>query len=281
MKITDSYDNIFTVFDSGNFNKEKWRTYAESTHTGLREKIEEDYHQRISTSAKNNDKISSVINDVWIKRNLAETTHLSFLQAVKNLSENIKNHFNTELDVTIILYLGLCNAAGWATEINGKKVILIGIEKVIELNWCSESDMIGLIYHELGHIYHSLFEKKKLIYTQRGKSVRQLYREGIAMIFEQTLCGDDYFYHQNKNGWLKWCQDNEKRIKKEFLKRIENKKSVQDFFGDWCSFMGHSDIGYYLGTRFIRYLMKTHTFEETAQMKISEIVKQFYNFADE
>ena len=43
------------------------------------------------------------------------------------------------------------------TNINGRDVILLGVEKILELNWFDEVSMCGLIYHELGHVYHTQY----------------------------------------------------------------------------------------------------------------------------
>lgn len=81
--------------------------------------------------------------------------HQSFLAVVKGLSERLAQKFGNDLDVDLFLYVGLCNGAGWVTTLNGRDVVLLGIEKILELGWVSLGDMQGLIYHELGHIYHS------------------------------------------------------------------------------------------------------------------------------
>ena len=277
LKIIDTYNKIFKSYEKGVFNKALWDNYAASAFPGLKEKIEQDF----SRLADYKDKIFEVLNDLQKNIELAKKAHQSFVNATKNLSNEINNKFNVDLDVTIILYLGLGNAAGWATTINNQKVVLIGLEKVVELGWCSESDMKALIYHELGHIYHSLFEHKELLMNKRKQAAQQLYREGIAMVFEQTLCNDINRYHQNVNGWLDWCIDNDQLIKAEYLKRIQNKESVQDFFGDWCSFMGYSDVGYYLGTAFIRFLMQDYSLQKIASMKLNIVLEYFYRFTNE
>ena len=277
MKIIDTYNDIYKSYENGVFNKTLWDNYAVSAFPGLKEKIEQDF----SRLADYKDKIYEILNGIPKNIEAAETAHQSFLNATKNLSDKIANHFNVDLDVTIILYLGLGNAAGWATTINKQKVVLVGLEKIVELDWCSERDMQDLIYHELGHIYHSLFEHKELFMNKRKQAAQQLYREGIAMVFEQTLCDDISRYHQNTNGWLDWCKENESLIKTQYLKRMENRESVQNFFGDWCSFMEHSDVGYYLGTAFVRFLMKDYSLQEIASMKLSVVLKHFYNFASQ
>lgn len=276
MKIIDTYSNIFKSYENNVFNKALWDNYAISAFDGLKEKIEKDF----SRLTDYKDKIYKILNDVPRNIKSAEIAHQSFINATKNLSDKIQNKFNVDLNVTVILYLGLGNAAGWATTIKNQKVVLIGLEKIIELGWYNESDIQDLIYHELGHIYHSLFEHKELFMNKKKQAVQQLYREGIAMVFEQTLCDDISRYHQNVDDWLNWCIDNDKLIKAEYLKKIQNKENVQNFFGDWCGFMGHSDVGYYLGTAFVRFLIKDYSLQEIASMKLSALLKHFYIFAD-
>lgn len=277
MIIIDTYDSIFSAYNNGVFDKKLWDNYASSAFPGLRTKVEQDF----SRLSEYKDSIYTILNDVPKNIEAAETAHQSFVKATENLSDKIKDKFNVDLDVTIILYLGLCNGAGWATTVNNQKVVLIGLEKVVELGWCSESDMQDLIYHELGHIYHFLFECKELFMTPKKRAVQQLYREGIAMVFEQTLCNDNNRFQQNVNGWLGWCKENENLIKTEYLKRLDSNESIQDFFGDWCSFLGHSDVGYYLGTVFVRFLMNNYSLQEIASMKLNKVYKEFVRFANE
>ncbi len=136
--------------------------------------------------------------------------------------------------------------------------------------------MKSLIYHELGHIWH----KAQLggwpaVKTQAERSLLQLYQEGIAMRCEQLLCGDDAFYHQNRDGWLSWCRENLAEIATEFARRIAAGESTQDFFGDWCTWRGHSDTGYFLGCEFVRHGMKHLPFPETAKLLLLEVTTAF------
>lgn len=41
------------------------------------------------------------------------------------------------------------------------------------------------------------------------------------MVCEHILCQDDRYYHQNQNGWLDWCKENEAEIKREYLRRVD------------------------------------------------------------
>ena len=115
--------------------------------------------------------------------------------------------FGHELEIDIVLYVGLCNGAGWVTNINGRDVILLGIEKILELNWYDEDSMRGLIYHELGHVYqmqYGVLEQES--FDHRKNFVWQLFVEGIAMYFEQVLVGDKNYFHQDAEGWKQWCE---------------------------------------------------------------------------
>ena len=127
---------------------------------------------------------------------------------------------------------GLCNGAGWATSLDGRDAVLLGIEKIIELNWQDESAMQALIFHEIGHIWHKTYGNLYPEARSEGeKSLAQLYQEGLAMVCEHILCQDDRYYHQNQNGWLDWCKENEAEIKREYLRRVDKNISTQDFFG--------------------------------------------------
>lgn len=141
--------------------------------------------------------------------------------------------------------------------------------------------MRALILHEIGHLWHKLNGNLHIPeYTKRRKGIAQLYCEGVAMVCEHILCGDDEFYHQNKDGWLDWCYKNENQIKREYLRRLDKKESVQDFFGDWCSYNGYSDVGYFLGCRFVRHLMKSYSLKEIANMKYKTLNKEYKKFAE-
>ena len=205
----------------------------------------------------------------------------NFQTVIDTLNDNLSKLFDKEPDINIILYLGLCNGAGWATTLDGKNTVLLGIEKIIELNWGDETNMRALILHEIGHLWHKLNGNLHIPeYTKRRKGIAQLYCEGVAMVCEHILCGDDEFYHQDKEGWLSWCYKNENKIKREYLRRLNKKESIQDFFGDWCSYNGHSDVGYFLGCRFVRYLMKSYSLKDIANMKYRVLNKKFTEFAN-
>lgn len=272
MKIINTCEKIKTLFPNG-FDIAVWRRYANEISEELPSKCEND--------AKEYDFEKQVLPVLEQALNAEKIDFVSknFQAVIKTLNENLTKLFDGEPDINIVLYLGLCNGAGWATTLDGKSTVLLGIEKIIELNWGDEANMRALILHEIGHLWHKLNGNLYLPdFTKRIKGIQQLYQEGVAMVCEHILCGDDDFYHQNKNGWLDWCRENENEIKKEYLRRLNKKESIQDFFGDWCSYNGHSDVGYYLGCKFVEHLMKTYTLKEIANLPYRKLNKAFIGF---
>lgn len=274
MKIINTCEEIKATFVDG-FNIDLWRKYAKEISNELPSKCEND--------AKSYDFEKDVLPVLNLALNNEKIDFVSknFQSVIKTLNSNLDKLFDKEPDINIVLYLGLCNGAGWATTLDGKNTVLLGIEKIIELGWGDETNMRALILHEIGHLWHKLNGNLHIPeYTKRRKGIAQLYCEGVAMVCEHILCGYDEFYHQDKNGWLNWCYENENDIKKEYLRRLNEKESVQDFFGDWCSYNGRSDVGYFLGCRFVRFLMKADSLKEIANMKYKVLNKAFKEFAN-
>ncbi len=274
MKIINTCEEIKATFVDG-FNIDLWRKYTKEISNELPSKCEND--------AKGYDFENDVLPVLNLALNNEKIDFVSknFQSVIKTLNSNLDKLFDKEPDINIVLYLGLCNGAGWATTLDGKNTVLLGIEKIIELGWGDETNMRALILHEIGHLWHKLNGNLHIPeYTKRRKGIAQLYCEGVAMVCEHILCGDDEFYHQDKNGWLDWCYKNENQIKREYLRRLDNKESVQDFFGDWCSYNGRSDVGYFLGCRFVRFLMKANSLKEIANMKYRVLNKAFKEFAN-
>ena len=136
--------------------------------------------------------------------------------------------------------------------------------------------MRGLVYHELGHIWHDMVTGcSATLEKPCDKSIWQLFREGFATYIEQLLCEDEMAYHQNENGWLEWCEQNKSSLWVEYKRRTEANESTQPFFGDWCSYRGHSNIGYYLGSEFVKVLAKTHSMNEIRKMDINSVKHNF------
>lgn len=275
MRIINTFDKIPTCFTNNIFDLDSWRKYTKEISCELSGKCEQD-----SKEYDFYKDVFPVINNVLLNKEAALLTNASFVNVTNQLNSNIEKLFKNDIEVDIILYLGLCNGAGWATTLDGRNAILLGIEKIIELNWQDETDMQALIFHEVGHIWHKTYGNLYPKTQSKGEnSLVQLYQEGIAMMCEQILCQDDNYYHQNQNGWLAWCISNKAEIKQEYLKRIDKNINTQDFFGDWCNYKKHSDVGYYLGCEFIKYLQQQYSLVDIANLDISKLYNHFKTFA--
>lgn len=122
------------------------------------------------------------------------------------------------MDCEVILLVGLCNGAGWVLEDQQTTIVLIGIEKLIELQWDTPEKMFGLITHELGHVYQKQFGTLETeIKTSEDALFWQLYTEGIAMYFEQIIQGDFEHYHQETLAWKTGLYEKLGQLKADFI----------------------------------------------------------------
>ncbi|MGI5900630.1 MAG: hypothetical protein ACOX8S_12075 [Christensenellales bacterium] len=273
LKIINAAESIEKLFIDGNFKLELWDAYIDSILPNHRNLFLEDMKDTIASGRFNfeNDYLP-ILNAVLMNKEKRIKAVDSFAKVTVSLDEKIVQTFGKTLDVTIILYVGLCNGAGWVVNLESKQYVLLGIEKIIELDWCDINAMYGLIYHELGHIYQMQYGILTREYKGTEAFLWQLFMEGIAMYFEQRLIGDDNFFHQNMNGWLEWCDTNIYNIKIDFNNDLTNMTSGnQRYFGDWVRYNGQSDVGYYLGARFVQWLNKRYTFDEMIHFDISII----------
>jgi len=267
MDIINTINEIDHCFENGAFSKSGWDAYMEKVYPTAKKLVEAD-----SASYHFERDILPVMNMVCANKDKLCRLNESFEKITDKLEDKIAATIGTTIDADIVLYLGLCNGAGWATKVGNRPVVLLGIEKIIELDWADELSMIGLVYHELGHLWH--FQNRAVptdIKAPADGALWQLYTEGVAMYCEQLLCGDDRFYHQDKDGWLEWCSENRKRLFGEYLQRIENGESVQDFFGDWTNFEGKSDVGYYLGAELIYDALKVYSRNEVLNLSLDDV----------
>lgn len=275
MKILNTCPQIQRYFQDQEFCLELWRQYAAEISPTLAQKCEED----IRSYCLDTD-VLPVIGRALSNFDQINQTGAVFDRIMHEFTARLPCLFEEDPNIALILYLGLCNGAGWSTVLDGQNCVLLGVEKIIELNWGSIDEMRGLIFHEIGHLWHKTVGKMAPAGSgPRWKSLLQLYQEGVAMVCEQILLADSEAYHQNKGDWLSWCADHEASLKKEYLARLEKGESTQDFFGDWNQYQGHSDVGYYLGCQFVKYLQRKFSLRELANLPYSILDREFISFA--
>ena len=205
----------------------------------------------------------------------------NYLEITADLDDKLISVFKRSVDVKIILYLGLCNGAGWALDLDGEHYILLGIEKIIELDLGDKPHLIDLIYHELGHIYQDQYGAKvdKEFRDKADALLWQLYIEGFAMYFEQCLSGEKDRFHQEKDGYSEYLGAHLKELALDFLNDLL-KERPQRYFGDWCDYHGYGDTGYYLGAYFMRYIIKKTDLDRAMDLDIKELKERYLDFID-
>lgn len=271
MRIINTLPQVRELFAYGHFDMARWRVYAAEIMPELPEICEKDAAE-YDFACEVLPVIEAALQDGAAMNTLAA----SFAAVSGVLRQNMAALYTEEPDVDIILYLGLCNAAGWAWRRSdhpqGRQAILLGIEKIIELRWYGETDMKGLVFHELGHLWHETEGREELPEVSlTERAVTQLYDEGIAMRCEQLLCGDAGFFHQDQDGWLNRCRAHAGEMRADYLRRLETGESTQCFFGDWVRWKGISDAGYFLGCEFVAAREKAYSLKRIACMSYAEI----------
>lgn len=281
IKIIDTFDQVQSLLSGASFDLGAWESYVNSIYKNSSNLFLADMQKMLSSGYTFEKDFLPVILAVRNHPKLSEL-HQSFRTVTNLLNERILDAFGKELDIEIVLYLGLCNGAGWVTTVNAKNVILLGMEKILELDWQDEDNMRGLIYHELGHAYHMQHGTFEQTPDDNSRQfLWQLFTEGIAMYFEQLLVGSHDYYHQDKDGWKNWCDAHLSQIITDFLSDLPTMtRSTQRYFGDWVSYRGRSDVGYYLGARFIHFLLGQYTFAQLIDLPITDIPSCFTKFCD-
>lgn len=280
--IIDTYSKISTLFENGAFDLAKWEVYMNSIYEGSSDMIQNDMQECLDGVEYTYEKsVLPVLQTVYEHPSL-EMLHTSFLTVTDNLNEKIRECFGRELNFDIVLYLGLCNAAGWVTNVGGMDTILLGVEKILELGWQDVDSMYGLIYHELGHAYHKQYGAfHQSVEDNKKRFVWQLFTEGIAMYFEQMLVGDPTYFHQDRDGWKDWCEAQFGQIVTDFHQELPAMtRHTQRYFGDWVSYHGRGDVGYFLGTKFVHRLREKYEFEQLINMKIDEVYEEYLAFVE-
>lgn len=283
MQIIDTYKQIEALCCSGGFDMDKWGEYICCLSPAVEKLCREDVAETLATGKFSfEDDYLPLLNAFCADAEGRKACHRSFLSCVDGLEDRIISRFGKCPDVDIVLYFGLCCAAGWVTEIEGRTSILLGMEKILELGWHEQKAMDALILHELGHAYQAQFGTlERETGNHREQFLWQLFTEGLAMYFEQRLCGDMEYFHQDADGWKAWCDEHLRQIIYDFDAGLDTMSfENQCWFGDWVKYQGRGDVGYYLGCRFVQFAAKIHSFDELINLDIPAVLRLWKSFIE-
>ena len=280
MQIVDTTDRIGACFDADGFRIKKWERYMDAAVPGAKELCLADMRECVSAGFSWERDFLPVLNAVMQKQGQRSAAISSFQTVTGRLDARIRERFGRTVDCDVILYLGLCNGAGWVTEIGGRTVVLLGIEKILELNWQGTDAFNALVLHELGHVYQAQYGVLHREFDALSDMfLWQLFTEGIAMVFEQELVKDPEYFHQYDAAWIRWCDAHFDRIRQSFAADLPTMTNEnQRYFGDWVSFEGHGDTGYYLGARFVRFLLESDRFDNLISYSPEQVRDGFERF---
>ncbi|MCI8623178.1 MAG: hypothetical protein HFG26_05885 [Provencibacterium sp.] len=280
LRITDASPPAGSIFQNGRFRPDRWETYMESVCPGAARLCREDMAEATASGKFTWEKDYLPVIEAVPGDGRLEELRASFAAVTKGLGRRVRERFGRELEADVILYLGLCSGAGWVVELNGRTIVLLGIEKILELGWHTRDALCGLLYHELGHIYHGQYGALNQESRKDGhRFVWQLFAEGVAMYFEQELAGEPGRFHQYDKDWAGWCGEHFVQLLRDFDRDLPSmRRDTQRYFGDWCDYHGRGDTGYYLGARFVRELAENIPFDTLVGLDTGRVWELYRDF---
>lgn len=257
-----------------------WESYYSSNFPELEQKCKEDY--KAEGYSWREIGLTQVFNRTKEDFPKMIEGYNNLLKLLKGMDEKVKATFHVDIDINIVLYSGLLNAAGWVDKYEGKRAMLFGIDKIAELGWHHEEKIKALVCHELCHVVHFQIRGKDKLPEQveqnkYNEGIWNIYEEGFAQYFQQVL-GNSSVDSRGEQ-WSLQCEKIEEQLKLEYIKALEDKeKGTRDFYGDWFKVLGISDVGYFLGSRLIESLSRRYTIEDIAAMDFSLIEKEVLEY---
>ncbi len=193
----------------------------------------------------------------------------NLFRILPKIFERVNRKFGFEQNIICIIYVGIGCGAGWVTTYDNETAILFGLENIAECSFENTSILEALTAHEFGHVIHFSHRKAQVISIGQGPWW-QLYSEGFAQRCEHMIMNKDTWHMQindQKGNWLNWCQKNLSMLASRFVQMVDQKESVNDFFGSWYDIRGHRQTGYFLGHEAIKLLEKRLTINEVALLE--------------
>lgn len=175
-----------------------------------------------------------------------------------------------EGEVRAVVHVGIGCGAGWATDYEGKRAVLFGLENIAELGWHTEERLAGLIAHELGHVAHSAWRGAP-VEELEGDPFGLLYTEGFAQWVEGVILGRESWHLAPNREWLPWCRAHLPKLARAYREWASRGDAVNPFFGSWLSYEGVPFTGHFLGHTVIRTLAQRWTLPELGRLPLADV----------
>jgi len=266
-KIIDTYQDFLTYWahsSSENIDEQVtlWQTsYLKKYPELLRKQVENYENANINWR----EIAKKTLQLVPQRLQLMQEARDNIVQIYESTNLNAAKRLGIDFNVTFVVYVGIGCGAGWATTYDKQPSVLLGLENIAEERWHRKSKLRGLMCHEIGHLAHMKWRGQWRTFEKAEEDpLFGLYSEGFAQRCEHRILGKETWHMKPSKEWLYWCQQHKGWLASEFLRRLENHASVNDFFGSWFSIEGKKQTGYFLGHSFVRNLEKTHDLREIA-----------------
>lgn len=107
VKIIDTYSQINSLFEDETFSLDKWELYINSIYDNSAHIFKDDLREYLDSGTYTYEKDFLPIINAVNKNPSLDHLHNSFTKVTENLNARIIECFGNELDVEIVLYLGL------------------------------------------------------------------------------------------------------------------------------------------------------------------------------
>ncbi|EOP53572.1 aminopeptidase [Bacillus cereus] len=183
---------------------------------------------------------------------------------IQEMSEEYRIQFGFNIDLTFHLFVG-----GFGSNAFVERDIIGDIFLAAEKLSPAREHLRVIVAHEIGHIYHNfVLQESGMDWTkaQWTDAAVSLYREGVATYLSQRIAKGlskpvYYSYDNDGDDWLFCYEEHKDQIKKHFLqdyvKGWTDEKEKEWFRLSGGNYFGYNRLGYFLGTSYIEYMVRT------------------------